>query len=132
MKLLTLGEAAKLTGKSKPTISKAVKDGKISGNKIDGVYQIEVSELTRVYPAKPSIAKEQATTTSATNADADEIAELKLKHLEEKLREAEQRLTKAELERDQAVQDARDDRNKFMALLEHQKPKGLWARLSGK
>ena len=52
MKLLTLGEAAKITGKSKPTISKAVKDGKISGQKIDGVYQIEVSELTRVFPAK--------------------------------------------------------------------------------
>ena len=47
MKLLTLGEVAKLTGKSKPTISKAVKDGKISGNKVDGVFQIEVSELLR-------------------------------------------------------------------------------------
>lgn len=132
MKLLTLGEASKLTGKSKPTISKAVKDGKISGHKVDGVYQIEVSELTRVYPAKSATAEEAPATTPATNAQSDEIAELKLKHLEEKLRDAEQRLTKAELERDQAVQDARDDRNKFMALLEHQKPKGLWARLSGK
>ena len=52
MKLLTLGEAAKLTGKSKPTISKAVKDGKISGKKVEGVFQIEVSELLRVHLSK--------------------------------------------------------------------------------
>lgn len=136
MKLLTLGEAAKITGKSKPTISKAVKDGKISGQKIDGVYQIEVSELTRVFPAKSADADQPIKSSpfsKTSNAQSDEIAELKLQHLEEKLRDAEQRLTKVEMERDQAVQDARDDRNKFMALLEHQQPnKSFWSRLRGK
>ena len=53
MKHLTLGEASKLTGKSKPTISKAIKDGRISAKqRADKSYQIEVSELIRVYPAK--------------------------------------------------------------------------------
>lgn len=130
MKLLTLGEAAKLTGKSKPTISKAVKDGKISGNKVDGVFQIEVSELLRVYPAKSD--NPPVGTDAQASPQQDEVAKLKLEHLEEKLREAEQRLMKMEQERDQAIQDARDDRNKFMALLEHQKPKGLWSRFTGK
>ena len=37
MAKLTLGQAAKQVGKSKPTISKAIKDGKLSGEKIDGV-----------------------------------------------------------------------------------------------
>jgi len=135
MKLLTLGEAAKMTGKSKPTISKAVKDGKISGQKIDGVYQIEVSELTRVFPAKSADAGQPTKSSPnqpASNAQSDEIAELKLQHLEEKLRDAEQRLTKVEMERDQAVQDARDDRNKFMALLEYQQPKSFWSKLRRK
>ena len=43
MSKLTLGQASKLVGKSKPTISKAVKDGKLSGQKVDGVFQIEKS-----------------------------------------------------------------------------------------
>ena len=34
MKHLTPGEAAKMTGKSKPTISEAVKDGRPSGQKV--------------------------------------------------------------------------------------------------
>jgi len=129
MKLLTLGEAAKLTGKSKPTISKAVKDGKISGKKVDGVFQIEVSELLRVYPAKTETEEQQSQKTSSPSS---EVEALKQKHLEEKLNDLEKRLMKAEQERDQAIQDARDDRNKFMALLEHQKPKGLWSRIMGK
>ena len=129
MKLLTLGEAAKMTGKSKPTISKAVKDGKISGKKVDGVFQIEVSELLRVYPAKTET---QEAETPKTTSASSEVEALKQKHLEEKVGDLERRLMKAEQERDQAIQDAREDRNKFMALLEHQKPKGLWAKLTGK
>lgn len=129
MKLLTLGEAAKMTGKSKPTISKAIKDGKLTGNKVDGVFQIEVSELLRVYPAKTET---QDTETPKTTSASSEVEALKQKHLEEKVGDLERRLMKAEQERDQAIQDARDDRNKFLALLEHQKPKGLWAKLTGK
>ena len=129
MKLLTLGEAAKLTGKSKPTISKAVKDGKISGNKVDGVFQIEVSELLRVYPAKTEIEEPQA---SKAPSPSSELDALKQQHLEEKVNDLEQRLMKAEQERDQAIQDAREDRTRFLVLLENQKPKGLWSRIRGK
>ena len=130
MKLLTLGEAAKLTGKSKPTISKAIKDGRISGNKVDGVFQIEVSELLRVYPAKSNTPVE-ADAPVQTSQD-DVILTLEKKHLEEKLQDAERRLLKMEQERDQAIQDAREDRAKFMALLEDKRPKGFWSKLTGK
>ena len=82
MKHLTLGEAAKMTGKSKPTISKAVKDGRISGQKVDGVFQIEVSELLRVYPAKSET--EAEATPPSNKAEANAITELTIKHLEEK------------------------------------------------
>ena len=51
MKTLTLGGASKLTGKSKPTISKACKDGRINHSiNPDGSYKINVSEIKRVYP----------------------------------------------------------------------------------
>jgi len=49
----TPGEAAKATGKSKPTIQRAIKSGKISAIKnINGSYSIDPSELHRVYPLK--------------------------------------------------------------------------------
>ena len=50
MAYYTLGQAAKATGKTKTTISNAIKGGRISAQKNDsGHYQIEVSELHRVF-----------------------------------------------------------------------------------
>ena len=47
----TLGEAAKATGKTKGTISKALKNGRISGKKNEkGEWDITPSELHRLYP----------------------------------------------------------------------------------
>ena len=47
----TLGQAAKATGKSKTTIQRAIRSGKISAEKtVDGVWHIEPAELHRVYP----------------------------------------------------------------------------------
>ena len=51
--MFTLGTAARHVGKSKPTISKAIKDGKLSATKVNGVYRIDPSELSRVYPNTP-------------------------------------------------------------------------------
>jgi excisionase family DNA binding protein len=49
--MLTLGQAAKLVGVSKTTLSKAIAKGRISAGRSDtGTYQIDPAELTRVYP----------------------------------------------------------------------------------
>ena len=46
----TVGTAAKATGKSKPTITRAIKNGQISAIKeADGSYKIDPSELHRVF-----------------------------------------------------------------------------------
>jgi len=51
----TLGQAAKATGKTKPTIAHAIKKGRISASRDDmGQYQIDAAELHRVYPPLPS------------------------------------------------------------------------------
>jgi len=48
----TIGQAAKATGKSKPTISRAIKTGALSAIKNeDGSYTIEPAELHRVFPS---------------------------------------------------------------------------------
>lgn len=45
-------QAAKATGKSIPTITRAIKKGTISATKVDGGgYEIEPAELHRVFPA---------------------------------------------------------------------------------
>lgn len=49
----TLGEAAKATGISKASISRAVSSGRISAiKKEDGSFSIEPVELHRIYPPK--------------------------------------------------------------------------------
>ena len=46
----TLGQAAKATGKSKPTIQRAIKNGRISAvRNDDGSYEIDPAELHRVF-----------------------------------------------------------------------------------
>lgn len=47
---LSLSKAAKETGKSKPTISKAIKTGRLSAKKVGVGYEIDPAELFRVYP----------------------------------------------------------------------------------
>lgn len=47
----TLGEAAKATGKSKATLSRAIKNGVLSAERqVNGAFHIEASELFRVFP----------------------------------------------------------------------------------
>ena len=47
----TIGQAAKATGKSKPTISRAIKSNTISATKNDdGSFTIDPAELHRVFP----------------------------------------------------------------------------------
>jgi len=131
MAKLTLGQAAKQVGKSKPTISKAIKDGKLSGEKIDGVYQIEVSELLRVYDAV-SETTEETKATPAPKDPTSAILEIEKKYLEDKVDDLEKRLEEMNEERKSAVEEARTDRTRLMALIEDHRPKSLWQRLTGK
>jgi hypothetical protein len=49
--MYSLAQAAKAAGKSKPTIARAIKAGKLSATRgEDGSYTIDPSELARVYP----------------------------------------------------------------------------------
>ena len=68
--MLTLGQAAKETGLSKPSISKAIKTGRLSAVKTEnGEYQIDPVELFRVYPvtSKPKADTLQEETISLPN-----------------------------------------------------------------
>lgn len=51
---LSLSQAAKLTGKSKSTINRAIKTGKLSATRHDdGSYSIDPAELSRAFNVEP-------------------------------------------------------------------------------
>ena len=131
MSILTLGEAAKMTGKSKPTISNAVKSGKVTGTKgADGVFQIEKSELIRVYPEKTNKAG-ASKSTSATKVGSA-VAELENKHLAEQVADLQARLSKTEDRLETAEIREREANARVFALIEDHRPKSMWQRITGK
>lgn len=51
MSFLTLSQAAKTTSKSKSTLNRAIKTGRLSATRnVDGTFSIDPSELARVFP----------------------------------------------------------------------------------
>lgn len=99
----TLGTAAKATGKSKATISKAIKSGKISADKDEnGAFRIEPSELHRVYPI--TVENEQKDTPDKQMETAGQIRELqaRLEAMHERL-----------ADKDTVISDLREDRDKW-------------------
>ena len=103
----TLGDAAKATGKSKGKISKAIKKGRISAaKKATGEYDIDPSELHRVYP---SVASEQDTETVSKSTVVNTDLLIENRELQAKLDAANQRAKDAI---DQ-VHDLREDRDKW-------------------
>ena len=119
----TLGEAAIAVGKSKATISKAIKLGRISVEKQpNGSYKIDPSELHRVYPPALSTVKaEQKETPSTTEQKIRETIELEVK-----LQAADKRISELEEDREHWRQQA-------TRLLAHtdQERQGFWKRLFG-
>jgi hypothetical protein len=56
--MVTLGEAARLTGLSKTGLARAIKSGRLSATRTDtGSYEIDPAELSRVYPVTVDLAR---------------------------------------------------------------------------
>lgn len=118
----TLGEAAKAVGKSKATLSKAVKSGRLSATrKEDGSFSIEPVELYRVYPPLPETGNpEQEETPEATLVNTTEI-----RVLQAKLDAARERITDLEEDREHWRQQA----SRLLNSPPQQARKGFWKRL---
>ena len=110
--MLTLGQAAKETGLSKPTISKAIKKGTLSAtyNQQERQYQIDPAELFRVYPpvSKQPVTNLQDETPVYTNDLQRELEVLR----EERTRE------RAQLEA--TISDLRTERERLLKVIEEQ------------
>lgn len=128
MATLSLGQAAKLANVGKTTLTRAIKSGRLSAERMaDGSYRIDPAELSRVYAFKietPSIASATSDTVHhATPADAGAL-QAQIEGLREILRRS-----------DMAVDDLKADRDHWrkqaesaQRLLSDQTERRTWWR----
>lgn len=97
----TLNQAAKETGKSKGTISRYLKSGKLSYvQKTEGGYEIDPSELFRVFPRTENKTAETGTieqSETPTKQGKTPLLEIENTFLRDKIHMLEEQLRKAEL-----------------------------------
>lgn len=128
----TLGEAAKAAGKSKTTLHRAIKSGRLSGYKAtDGSYSIDPSELHRVFPPAPSVTGTDPLLRNDVEQQSNTVEKLRFQlELQEKERQRERALLQ------ETIADLREDRDRWRqqatALLEDKRPKGFFKRLIGR
>ena len=125
----SLNDAAKATGKSKTTIHRALKSGKVSASKTDsGAYAIEPAELHRVFPPVPTERNGERSDWNDVERQKDDLGTLRIQ-LEsiEKERERERQQLQ------ETITDLREDRDRWRqqatALLEDKRPRGFWQKL---
>lgn len=126
MTYFSLGEAAKAAGVAKGTISKALKSGKLSyASKTSAGYQIDPSELFRVFPEKPG--KHPPGERLETPMETAEMAVLRVR-----LEAAEQRANDLAKQLDHA----HEEKLRLMTLLPGPNPvqprSGFWSRVFGR
>lgn len=125
----TLGEAAKATGKSKATISKAIKNGRISAFKDEtGTFHIDPSELHRVYPVTTSIELHETPANTFVKTDIDGA----IRELQARLEAAQERVS----DKEAVIADLKEDRDRWRqqatALLSDHRPQGFFKRFFGR
>ena len=120
---LSASQAAKKVGKSVPTITRAIKKGKLTARPRDGGgWIIDAAELFRVWPA---VSVETDVTPSMLGGET---------HLESSALEREVDLLREMLNEAKADRDSwKEQAQKITALIENRssQKRGFWARLRG-
>jgi excisionase family DNA binding protein len=142
----TLGEAAKRTGLSKPTIQRAIKSGKLSAlRNEDGSYSIDPAEVERVYGPLPVTGNDDSNETqneTAVSSNETGGLEAEVQHLRERLSSLGHERDRERQQLTDQIEDLRrrldteaEERRKLTATLtdqREQRREGLFIRLFGK
>lgn len=133
--LLTLGQAAKLAGKGKTTLTRAIQAGRLSATRReDGSYQIDPAELCRVYSVRietpETVTRDRHAVHHATPGETphatpsrDPDTAARMAELETELRMLRELLTEVRESRDELRADRDDWRARAERLLTDQRPK---------
>ena len=131
MTTLTLGQAAKLAGVGKTTLTRAIKSGRLSADRRDdGSYRIDPAELARVYAVKPE--------TPATGGETDHVVHratperdpdvtARLAAAEAEIKGLREMLARADEDRD-AWRSAAENASVTVRLLTDQRERPSWWR----
>ena len=116
----TLGTAAKATGKSKPTIQRAIKSGRISAKKNDkGNYVIDPAELHRVYPPVSRNGNDNGTLKQNVTPNNNTVLQREIELLREQL--GRERETISDLRR--RLDAESEERRRLTMMITDQRPK---------
>lgn len=133
---LTLGQAAREVGISKPSLSAAIKKGRISALKNEsGSYEIDPAELFRVYPPKPKAnGLDEVEVLSPSNpykltgmGSDSAVLDLLLAERDKLLAEKDRAIERLEREKSQIRQDLEDQKEqakRITLLLENKSGSG--------
>jgi hypothetical protein len=121
----TLGQAARVTGKSKPTVQRSIKLGRISASKdAFGNWQIEPAELHRVYPPVVTAEQQALRDPEQRVAPSDtNVLETENRRLSQQLSERERLIEDLRSERDHWREESDSWRKQAQSLLTDQTPR---------
>ena len=140
----TLGEAAKATGISKASISRAINSGRISAaKKDDGSFSIEPVELHRVYPPKSAATGSGTPSETMRNTDGDtrntsdsNVLQARLDAALEQLRDRDGTIDDLRHRLDRSDEERREAQARVIGLLAGPGPaeskRGFFGRLFGR
>ncbi len=135
MALLSATQAAKAVGKSVPTITRAIKSGKLSARKLDGGgYEVDPAELFRVWDAVTVKGNATPPMLERETPIKDSVLQAKLEVMDERLSDAQatikdlrDRLDAESAERRNLTAQITDQRQ----IVPEPRKRGFWARLTG-
>lgn len=127
---LSLGQAARLAGRGKTTLTRAIRAGRLSATRLEnGAYEINLAELSRVYElhhetpetvTRDRRAVHHETPTETVTRDPETVA--RLAELETEVRMLKELLAEVRHHRDELRADRDDWRSRAERLLTHERP----------
>ncbi len=130
---LSASQAAKETGKSIPTITRAIEKGLFTAEKIDNGkgghgYQIDPAELFRVFPRKEKTPSITPNTLGTETPNETGVLEVELKFLREKLADRDSQLAELRTDRDAWKEQAERATRLLAPPVAQERPKRAWWR----
>lgn len=129
---VSIREAVKLYQVSRPTLTKALQNGKISGVQDGkGQWQIDPSELARVYQPRTGHPEKTGKDDPVNFTSKNTTLQSEVEALKARLADAEQRAAVAEALAEERSKHIEDLRRMLPAPDNTQRPKGFFKRLLG-
>ena len=140
----TLGEAAKATGISKASISRAISSGRISAiRRDDGSFSIEPVELHRVYPPKSAVPVTATAIETTRNGEPNpqnrpdpNVLQARIDAALEQLRDKDRTIDDLRHRLDRSDEERREAQARVIGLLAGPEPseskRGFFSRLFGR